>query len=371
MIGTLAHLSLPTPTLGAWLHTLDPFLVRFTDTFGIRWYGLSYVTGFVIAYFLLTWMSRHRLIALPVERVYDAMLWLVFATLLGGRLGYAVFYDRPMLTTFSSSFPYWSFLAINTGGMASHGAMIGLCLACVRISRGWKDDLDKAHGRSSILHVMDYVALVAPFGVFLGRIANFINGELLGAVVSPPGTPGPWWTVQYPQEILLLTSSHTAAQAPQTPEQARELDRLAAQAAPNATLNDAYHLLVETSATYADALRPLISSRHPSQLYQAFAEGIVVATVLWFIWRKPRSPGVIAAWFFLVYGILRITTELWRLPDAQLAVQRFYGLSRGQWLSVGMLVFALGLFVWIWKHPLPKVGGWARRFGTPDLMPSR
>lgn len=362
---------LPIPTLGAWLHTMDPFLVKFTDTFGVRWYGLSYVAGFVIAYFILHALSSRRLIALPKERIFDAMLWLVFGTMLGGRLGYAVVYDPPMLTGFTRTFPFWNFLAINTGGMASHGAMVGLTLACVRISRGWSDNLGRPVGRSSTLHVMDFVALVAPFGVFLGRIANFINGELLGAIVSPPGRPGPWWTVQFPQELSLLLGRETIKQAPQTAEQIAALDRLAEQAAPGRPLAEGYRALIDQAAAHADVLRPLLASRHPSQLYQAFAEGIVLGAVLWLIWRRPRSPGVVAAWFFIVYGVLRIVTEIWRLPDAQLAVQRLYGLSRGQWLSVGMVVFGAMLLGWIVRRPSPPIGGWGpARVPVDTLAPT-
>ncbi|MEL7482990.1 MAG: prolipoprotein diacylglyceryl transferase family protein, partial [Planctomycetota bacterium] len=104
----------------------------------------------------------------------------------------------------------------------------------------------------------------------------------------------------------------------------------------------------------------LLSARHPSQIYQAIAEGVVVGLVLWFVARKPRVPGVLAACFLLTYGVLRIATELVRLPDGNLAVQRIMGLSRGQWLSAGMVAIGVVVLVWRLRSKAEKLGGWAR-----------
>ena len=109
---------------------------------------------------------------------------------------------------------------------------------------------------------------------------------------------------------------------------------------------------------YADQLRPLVSARYPSQLLQALAEGIIVGLVLWIIWARPRKPGVIIATFFVLYGMLRILTEFIRLPDAQLAVQRILGLSRGQWLSIAMIVVGTWLLWYVAHRPAQRLGGW-------------
>lgn len=342
--------------LAAWLHTFDPFIVRINGDFGIRWYGLSYVLGFVIAYIVLRWLAKRELIAIPVERVGDAMIWLVGGTIVGGRLGYCLFYQPALLTSFSSAFPFWAVFSINKGGMASHGGMIGLTLACYRISRGWKDLGGYIHGRCPLLHVMDAAALVAPFGVFLGRIANFINGELLGAIVSPPGTPGPWWSVQFPQE--LVTGRISSIPAMQNPETAAKLSALAQAAAPGRELEDGLSVLASHGALYAKELVPLLASRHPSQLYQALAEGLLLGSILWWVWRKPRAPGVVCGTFFVVYGVLRVVTEFWRLPDAHFAVGRPLGLSRGQWYSLPMVALGLGLLVFAVRSGSRKFGGW-------------
>lgn len=353
--------------LAAWLHTLDPFLVRFSGDFGIRWYGLSYVLGFVIAFIVLRALAKRSIILIPADRVGDAMLWLIGGTIVGGRLGYCLFYQPELFKTFSSSFPFWAVFSIDKGGMASHGGMIGLILACLRISRGWKDERGELIGRCPFLHVMDSAALVAPFGVLLGRIANFINGELLGAVVSPPGTPGPWWSVQFPQELLGRVSSIPAMQNPDT---AAKLTALAHAAVPKGDLEDGLFRLATHASTFASDLAPLLSSRHPSQLYQAFAEGVVLGSVLWWVWRKPRAPGVVCGTFFIVYGVLRITTEIWRLPDAQFAVGRPFGLSRGQWYSVPMVVIGLALITYAIKSRAPQLGGWLNPKGLASAPKS-
>lgn len=337
-------------TLAAWLHTLDPVIVRIADRLAIRWYGVSYLAGFACAYLVLRALSRRGWLAIPAHRVADAMMWFIGLTLVGGRLGYVIFYQPSLAWTFFDTFPWWGGVAINHGGMASHGAMAGLVLAAWRVSRGWRDQQGQVEGRCSVLHVMDALTLAAPFGLFFGRCANFINGELLGRIVSPPGTPGPWWSVQYPQELLLRNPP------PLTVDQADALFHLAERAAPGRPFARQLEILVERSAEFADQLRPLISSRHPSQLYQAFAEGVVLGAVSWGVWlwqRRARAgvwarAGVLAAVWLVGYGVLRILTETIRLPDEQFGdAGRPMGLSRGQWLSVAMIACGVGLAAWV------------------------
>ncbi len=348
----------------AWFHTLSPFAVRIGSDFGIRWYGLAYLAGFVVAFIALRAMSKRGLSLIPLDRVGDALLWLIGGTLVGGRLGYAAFYDPSLFTTWLDHAPWWGVLAINEGGMASHGAMIGMTIACYRVSRGFKDEKGRVVGRVPFLHVLDVFTLVAPAGVFFGRIANFVNGELLGKFAAPPGAPGPWWSVQYPQELdLAKFDKATRTLTPgehlqQTPEQWNQLLRLASSVAKDGDPRDGLRKLAREGWNYADQLKPLVSARYPSQLLQAAAEGIIVGLVLWIIWARPRKPGVIIATFFVLYGILRILTEFIRLPDAQLTVQRILGLSRGQWLSVAMIVVGTWLLWFVANRPAQRLGGW-------------
>jgi prolipoprotein diacylglyceryltransferase len=132
---------------------------------------------------------------------------------------------------------------------------------------------------------------------------------------------------------------------------------------------DLWHTALERVVAHASehraALEPLLTSRHPSQVYQAVAEGLVVGVVVWFVARVPRKAGVVMAWWLMVYGVLRVVTEVWRLPDAQFAEGRPLGLSRGQWLSVGMFVLGALVLVIAVRRGGEKMGGWLRPAPLP------
>lgn len=365
-------------TLAAWLHDIDPHAIRITDAF-LRWYPASYLTGFVLGWLMLRWLAGRGLILLSRPFLVDAMLLLGIGVIVGGRLGYVLFYQPSLLWTFEGGFPFWGLLMINRGGMASHGGMIGVVLACWRISRGFKDDQGRVHGACPVMHVFDAVVMVAPVGLLLGRLANFVNGELLGKIVARPGEPGPWWAVRFPQEHL------TRHAAELTVGQQEALARLALEhALPNDPEGDRFELaygrilekLQAGNAEIAERLEPLVSARHPTQLYQAAVEGLLTLAVVWFVWRKPRVAGVASSWFLITYGVGRVVTELWRLPDDHfgprvneagvevassiLTAARPLGLSRGQWLSVAMVAAGAGLLVWVTRR---AKGGEAEQFG--------
>ncbi|MFZ4572952.1 MAG: prolipoprotein diacylglyceryl transferase [Phycisphaerales bacterium] len=344
-----------------WFHTLDPIIFRISGELAVRWYGVAYITGFILAYFWMQALSRRKLTPLSPAYLMDALTWLVMGVILGGRFGYVLFYSPELLITFSKSFPFWGVLMLNRGGMASHGGMIGVALACVALALR----RDERGERPQMLHLFDVCALVCTPGLGLGRLANFVNGELLGRVVAPPGQKGPWWSVQYPQEVL-------EGHAPKLDNaQASALLDLCADMAPGQRFEAAYQRVLDLlhhgpaarKAEIIERLSPLVSSRHPSQLYQAFAESVVLGAALWFIWRRPRSPGVIAASFLIIYGAGRIITEFWRLPDADLALQRIAGLSRGQWLSAGMILIGGAALALISRRSAPKMGGWGAPHG--------
>lgn len=346
-----------TLTLGAWLHTLDPFALRISGDFGVRWYGLSYALGFFIAWLALRFLHKRGMALLPRERLTDAIIFAAFGAVVGGRLGYILFYQPELLWRFESSPPFWGVLMLNQGGMASHGGMIGVIIAGILLARGVRTESGQRVGKAPVLHVFDLYALVAPFGLMLGRLANFINGELLGKVVALPGQDAPWWAVRFPQEI---GSGHDAGL--RTPEQDLALDELIrGHALPSHSPGEALELVIAKlqagSAEIAQRIEPLLSARHPSQLYQAFAEGIVLGGVLWFVARRPRRPGVLTALFLICYGLLRIATEFVRLPDP--GVAGLVGLSRGQLLSAGMILAGLALLAFVRTHPTPKVPGWS------------
>jgi phosphatidylglycerol:prolipoprotein diacylglycerol transferase len=339
------------PTLAAWLHDIDPFIFRLTDGIGPRWYGMAYIVGFVAAWWMFRTLARRGRTPLEPARAFDLIFTIAVGVLLGGRLGYVVVYQPALLIEFTAQAPWWGVLRINQGGMASHGGMAGVVLACAWFARRTK---------LPTLHLLDLVCLVAPIGLFAGRIANFINGELLGRIVANPGQPAPWWSVRFPQEIL---TSHDSGR---TGAQDAELVRLleAHTLASDTTLSPAAERVIEGvqhgDHALAEQLAPLLSARVPSQLIQAMAEGLILFAALWLLWARPRKPGVIGAWFLILYGVLRIITELWRLPDDNLTNPTPLGLSRGQWLSALMVLIGLVALRIVSRRDVERLGGWGK-----------
>jgi phosphatidylglycerol:prolipoprotein diacylglycerol transferase len=260
------------PTFGAyWTHDLSPFLIRFTDNFGIRYYGLAYLLGFLGAAFLLSRYWRAGRSQLSREKIPDLIIAVVLGVMIGGRLGSFLLYTPGQLISDPLSlFRIWE------GGMASHGGMIGVGVALAWFARSQK---------ISFLHLADLVNSAAPLGLFFGRIANFINGELWGK----PTEVG--WAVIFP-----------ASPAPLVP-------------------------------------------RHPSQLYEAVLEGAVLLAYMQLrLWRSDvvkTTPGRLTGEFLILYAILRAIGEMFREPDASLIL----GLSRGTFYSVFFIAAGLVIVV--------------------------
>lgn len=333
-----------TQLAAAWVHDLSPFVLRISGDFGIRWYGLAYVAGFAIAWLLMRWLARRGFVPIAPERAADAILVLGLGAVIGGRLGYILVYQPSLLWTFSPSLPWWDALAITNGGMSSHGGVAGSIIACFIVARTMMT------GEHRVLRLTDVIAMCAPIGLGLGRIANFINGELLGRIVARPGEPAPWWAIRYPQEV-------TERPAEVAEIHSEAIGRLAFQegvSSYSALLDKLQH----GGSDLAARLAPHLNARHPTQVYQALAEGLVVFVVVWFAARAPRRPGIVGSWFLISYGIGRIITEFWRLPDSHLTVARIAGLSRGQWLSAAMVLAGIVAIVIISRSRMPKVGGW-------------
>ena len=311
----------------AWIHDLDPFLVEFSEGIGLRWYGLSYIAGFLVAWLLLRGLARPGRTPLRPEMAGDLLLACVVGVLVGGRLGYVIFYEPSLLWSFEASAPWWGLLAIHRGGMASHGGMIGVIAAGWIVARRWQ---------LSPRHVFDALAVAAPPGLAFGRMANFINGELWGRPLPPEAQAAPpWYAIKYPEELLT---------AP--PEiQMAALESLGPLASGTDPIGNAVRAAASGNAEIAERLAPHLTAYWPSQIFQATAEGpVLLAVVLaaWFFWRN-RRPGTVGAIWLLSYGILRITTEQFRQPDE--GVSLLLGLSRGQVLSVAMVLAGSTLLV--------------------------
>lgn len=255
---------------GHWVHDLDPFLIQFGSNFGIRYYGLMYVLGFVIAWLLFSLYRKKGRTSLDADQQGTLFFALFLGVMLGGRIGYALLYDLDRTLR-----EPWSILFVWQGGMASHGGFLGVVLA------GWY--LSKKFSMS-MLRLGDLCCTLVPPGLMLGRIANFINGELWGRVSDVS------WAVIFPYS------------------------------APEGT--------------------PIaeIPARHPSQLYEAALEGaLLLVYTQWRFWKTDVTrahPGQLLGEFFVLYAMVRIFGELFREPDAGLIL----GMSRGIFYSIFLLI---------------------------------
>ena len=305
---------------------IDPVALDLPGPLDVRWYGLAYLLAFLVAYWVLRWLARERFFALDPDAVGDLIFSLILGTILGGRLGYILFYD---FAEFASN-PA-RIIRIWEGGLSFHGGLLGVLIAAWWFGR--------KHG-VPFLRLGDGLALAIPFGLFFGRMANFINGELFGRV-APPDVP---WAMRFPTDPEALRMLGVE----RLPLREREL-----------AIERAYD-----SGAW-DAVRDQVPLRHPSQLYEALAEGVLLGVVLWalFAWARRSgrrlSAGVYGGVFLLGYGIMRSTVELFRQPDAQFRgpddpIGTVLGpLTMGQTLSLAMIVVGLFLLVRGWLRPDP------------------
>jgi phosphatidylglycerol:prolipoprotein diacylglycerol transferase len=282
----------------------------------IRWYGLGYLAGFLVAGFVLDKLARDGYVALSKNAVSDLIGWLVIGVLAGGRLGYALFYEQHLLVRPLELLKIWE------GGLSFHGGLLGVVLAS-----GWFARKRGIPWR----RLCDAQALAAPFGIFLVRCANFANAELYGRV-APASLP---WAIRFPTDPIARA--------------------LAPDLATGGSLrwHDAYARL--RAAGQWDAIAPHVPLRHPSQLYEALLEGVVVGALLWTLYARRSTVAVrhggIAATFLLGYALARFLVEFTRQPDAQLGFV-LGPFSMGQVLSLGVAAGA-AVIVW-WPRPVTE-----------------
>jgi len=272
------------PSTDYYVHNIDPFLIHFYGDFGIRYYGLAYALGFAIAIWLWRRLFKHGKSQLDPDQQMVAMFALFIGVVIGGRLGHVLLYawndfiHDPLL--------FFRFLE---GGMASHGGFAGVFLAAIWISR---------HYNLKFLRLTDVLAFLTPPGLMLGRIANFINGELWGTITHVP------WAVIFPRSA-----------PPGTP-----IDQIA--------------------------------PRHPSQLYEAALEGLLLMVYTqWRMWKTDvyKSPGRLSGEFLIGYAIVRVIGEQFRAPDAP----PILGIQRGIFYSVFIVLLGAGMLVYsIRKKPV-------------------
>jgi len=278
-----------------YLHDLSPFIIEFGNGMGIRWYGMSYVMAFVCGWLLYRHLARKGWSDLKPEETGDFIFACgIFGVLLGGRSGYVLFYRPDMLLQEPLSiFKVWE------GGMSSHGGILGLVFFTLIYAR-WK--------KVSWLNLGDNLVVVAPIGLFFGRCANFINGELFGRPSTLP------WAMYFPQELESYT--------PALQETMRQ------------------------DATVREAVIAELQPRHPSQIYEALVEGALLFAVLWWMRTRCRMrDGALTGWFFVLYAVGRISVESMREPDAE----PILGMTRGQFYSIFLALIGIAFLLASWK----------------------
>lgn len=301
-----------------YVHRLDPFVLRIYDSVGPRWYGLAYVAAFIAGYALIVWLAKRGYVDLRPQQVGDFITWAaLFGVLVGGRLGYVLFYKPEMLREPMSILRVWE------GGMASHGGILGLFFFGLYYSR---------RHHVSWLNIGDALCVAAPIGLFLVRCANFINGELYGRAARVP------WAVQFPKELL---DPANGAQADRAVAICRQID-------PALTTPEAIVDATRTHTQVVEALRNILTPRHPSQFYEALSEGVLLFAILWFVRTRMRQPnGFIIGLFMICYAVFRIVCEQFREPDASL-VGPF---TRGQFFSFFLVLIGMAFIIAAKKRP--------------------
>lgn len=353
------------------VHDLSPFMFKITETFGPRWYGFSYLLGFILAYILISWLSQRQQAGLTREQVSDFVTYCAFGTMIGGRLGYCVFYDPELFWSFSWNFPFWKILAVHEGGMASHGGIIGIVAACWLYGR---------KHRINWVYLLDIVAISGPVGVFFGRIANFINGELVGRIAPsdfPYGVKFPTDITNWPVYEFDRLSTLTPVVEKMDISSSKWLELIGSFRNNIASRDEVYGILNKIifeiqhkNVAVKEAIAPLLDYRYPSQLFAAATEGLFTFLLLFILARKPHKAGFVASSFVICYAAVRIFDEMFRMPDIQIGFQLF-GLTRGQWLSIAMILIGFVMMFYWNRTQSQVVHGWLRgehvKLGTRKL----
>jgi phosphatidylglycerol:prolipoprotein diacylglycerol transferase len=329
----------------------DPVLIDIPGLqIDIRWYGMMYVVGFVIGQLVLVRLARAGFLPVKPEVAPDVIFYCVFGVMLGGRIGYALFYEQALLHPLQ-------FVQVWKGGLAFHGGLAGVGVALWLFAR---------RHRVSWGRLVDACALAVTPGILAVRFANFVNGELYGRVTDAstfgamqfPTDPAamqrlgisPSWSMR-DRELCVQVAYGKRSWEDVRPS----LSAVDERGQPIRWENVQKHLdwprvKAETKVDpLTHTVVPAVPYRHPSQLYEGFGEGLVLGLVLLAIYRatraRPLPPGSYAIVFLLGYAAVRFSLEYVRQPDDHLGTVAL-GMTMGQLLSLGLVVLALAMLAW-------------------------
>ncbi len=302
-----------------YLHDLNPVAFRLSDSISIRWYGLSYLLLYLLVFFIMRWLIRRGQCEIKESQLLAfVVLGSFFTVVFGGRLGYILLYagERGMSLTKA--------LNPQSGGMSAHGGAASVFVYCWLYAR-WK--------KISWLNITDAVFCAAPLGVFFGRLANFVNGELFGRVTSVP------WAVKFPTELRHQDFVAAGGSPVALPAKVRSSSEIVA--------------FFERNAGGREQLEAMLHPRHPSQIYEALGEGLLIFALLFYVRvRFPRLPhGVLTGLCILLYAVVRIAVENFRQPDS--GAHPIIGMTHGQFYSLFLIAIGLALLGHAWlarKH---------------------
>ena len=251
------------------LPEIDPVALQL-GPLAIRWYGLTWLVAFGLIYLL----ANKRLNKFSKQKLSDLMFYGLIGAMIGGRVGYMIFYGADQLRSDPLALFY-----IWQGGLSFHGGLIGVLVSSYFLSKQWK---------MKFFEVMDYIAPYVPIGLGSVRIGNFLNAELLGKPTNLP------WGVVFPSDTEALI-------------------------------------------------------RHPSQLYQAIGEGLILLFLMLWFSKKPKPRMAVSSMFLIGYGLIRCFTEIFREPDPHIGYDLFNIISRGQLLSLPMIITGIVLLFYSYK----------------------
>lgn len=315
------------------VHEWGPIAFNLFGIVQVHWLGFFLLMGVLASASLTRWLAGRQGVGLTRPMVGSAVTCIAISALVGGRLGYCLFYQPDLFIKFKSAFPYWGLFASGEGGFSWHGSVLGVVFGGILYS------IRTGIGQ---LYIFDLASFAAPLVIFFSRLGSFVNGEILGKA-APEGTP---LAMKYPTEIERW--------AVEAPDKFAQLGHLGT--------TEPSEILARLRAgeeAVRQLLVPMLEYRHAVQLYSAFAEGLGIFFVLFLLWKNPRRSGVVTASYLILAGLVGFAMHHYEWVDPT-RVPTILGLDRYQWLSATTVFFGIVCY-FLWTRTTSiAVPGWDR-----------